>query len=105
MRLKPDWPDVLNNLAWFKAAYENEDFHNPNEAIGLARRACELTGYKTPSMLDTLGVAYAAVGRFTEAIETAEKAIGLAQEAKQAELIEDMESHLQLYKENKPYRD
>ena len=83
----------------------DEKLLNPTEAVRLAERACELTDYKQPGMLDTLGVAYAAAGRFTEAIETAEKAIGLAREAKQAELIEDMESHLQLYKKNKPYRD
>jgi hypothetical protein len=44
------------------------------EALSLARRACELTGYKHPGFLATLAVACAAAGRFEEAVSTAQKA-------------------------------
>jgi len=102
LRLKPDWPEVLNNLAWLKAAHENEPFYDPNQAVQLALRACELTANKVPNMLDTLSTAYAATGRNNEAIETAEKALSLARSAKQHKLAEQIEKHLQLYKNGKP---
>ncbi len=105
LRLDPDLPEVLNNLAWVKAAYKEENFHNPEEAIKLARRACELSGYNQPGMLDTLAVAYAAGGDFPEAIKTAERAIELARDMKQEDLAEGIHGRLELYKMNKPYQD
>lgn len=104
LQLTPEWTSVLNNLAWCKAAYENEKFHDPNEAVQLAQKACELTGHKEPALLDTLSVAYAAAGRFGQAIETAEKAIELALSSGQNELEEEIQKHLQLYKAGEPYR-
>ena len=71
MEFWPDWSSVLNNLAWAKANGENELLYEPEEAVRLARRACELTDFKEPALLDTLAVAYSAVGNFGEAVETA----------------------------------
>ena len=105
VRLTPNLAAARNNLAWVLATIDDEKVRNPGEAIRLAERACELTDYKRPRMLDTLGVAYAAAGRFTEAVETAEKAIGLARKAKQEKVAEDIRSRLELYKMNKPYSD
>ncbi len=105
IRLKPDWPEPQNNLAWLLATAEDEKLHNPAEAVRLAERACELSDYNQPGMLDTLGVTYAAAGRFTEAVKTAEKGIELAQQTKQETLAEDIQSRLELYKTNKPYHD
>ena len=104
LKLKPDWPDVLNNMAWCRAAYEAESFHEPDEAVQLAQKACELADYKEAGLLDTLSVAYAAAGRFGEAVETAQKAIDLALSSGQNELAEEIQKHLQLYKAGKPYR-
>jgi spermidine synthase len=104
LQLKPDWPEVLNNLAWSKAAYENESFHNPDEAVRLAQRACELTDYKSPPILDTLATAYAAAGNFSEAVKTAEKALKLAQSTKQPQFADEIKKHLELYKRGQPYR-
>ena len=103
LRLKPDWPDVLNNLAWVKAAYKNEHFHDPNEAIHLAQRACELAGYISAPMLDTLATAYAAGGNFPEAVKTAEKALDLARSEGQNELAIQIQEHLELFKSGRPY--
>ena len=103
--LEPDWAEACNNLAWVLATIEDEKLRNPAEAIRLAERACELTDYKQPGMLDTLGVAYAAAGRFAEAVKTAEKGIELARDAKDEKIAEDIRSRLELYKMNKPYRD
>ena len=104
LKRKPDMVSVLNNVAWLKAAHEKEPFFNPDEAVRLAEQAAELTKRKNPSLLDTLSVAYAAAGRFNEAISTAQKAIELAKSSDKDKLAEEITKHLQLYKAGKPYR-
>jgi len=104
VNLRPDWAEAHNNLAWVLATIEDENLRDPAEAIRLAERACELTGYNEPGMLDTLGVAYAAAGRFDEAVEIAEKAKELAVASGRKGLISDIEKHLELYKLGRSFR-
>jgi protein O-mannosyl-transferase len=103
LRIKPDEIGPMNNLAWFLAAGRETEVHNPDRAVKLARRVCELTDYKKPEFLDTLAVAYAASGDFSKAIETTEKALRLCQSSDQEMLKKELESHLALYKAGKPY--
>ena len=103
IQLDPNQVGVLNNLAWLLAATDDEQLKNSEKAIEYAQRACKLTDYNQPEILDTLGVAYAAAGKFDDATQTAEKAIGLAREAKQAELAASIEERLKLYKLKLPY--
>jgi len=98
LRLKPDYPAVLEWLAHILIMDRKTDFYNPTEAVRLAERSCELTGYRQAQMLDTLSVAYAAVGRLDEAIATAERAFDLASSAGQKEMAEHINNRLQLYK-------
>jgi len=104
VRIEPNWPEPRNNLAWLLATVEDEKLRNPSEAVRLAERACELTNYKQPGMLDTLAVAYASAGRFADAVKTAEKARELASASGQEKLATDIEKHLELYKLGRPYR-
>ena len=103
LRLKPDWVEPMNDLAWFLAASQKTTAHNPDKALRLAQRACELTNYSKPELLDTLAVAYAAAGSFSKAIETAEKALELCRSPKQKTLKDEIENRLVLYKTGKPY--
>ena len=83
-----------------------EDIELPSEiydAIKFAKKACELTKYKQPEVLDTLAAAYASAGRFSEAVTTAEKALQLAQASQQDKLIVGIQKHLKLYKAEQPY--
>ena len=77
----------------------------PEEAIRLAERACELTQYKSPLIFDTLAAAYAAAGRFPEAAGTAEKAVELAGASGQKQLADVIRSHLLLFEAGQPFRD
>ena len=104
LRLKPDWLSLMNNLAWLLATNKETELHNPEEAVQLAERASELTNYEEPSVLDTLAAAYAAADRFSEAVATAEKALGLAQSSGQNQLAEEIQNRLRLYKVGQPYR-
>jgi arylsulfatase A-like enzyme/Tfp pilus assembly protein PilF len=103
LKIKPDLPELLNNLAWAKAAYPDQSIYDPNTAVGLATRACELTNYADASMLDTLGVARAASGDFAGAVEACEKAIEKAKAAEQTELATEAQAHLELFRSGKSY--
>lgn len=105
IEIKPDWPEVYNNLAYLLATIEDKNVRNPKKAIKFAEHACELTEHEKPDMLDTLGVAYAADGRFSDAVKTAERAKKQAIDLGNQELVKEIQQHLDLYKQNKPYRD
>ena len=98
LQFKPDWPEALNYLAWLKTAYEKEDFYDPDGAVNLALRACELTEYKNPVMLNILSSAYAATGKLPQAIEIVQKALDLAQSAGQLQMVSEIQGRLELYK-------
>ncbi len=104
LTFRPDYLVALNNLAWILATCENEQLRNPVEAVGFAKRACELTSYKEAKILDTLGVAYAATGEFAEAVSITEKAVELAKASGDDELANDLQRRLGLYKTDQPYR-
>lgn len=71
------------------------------QAVQLAKRCCDLTGYDRPPTLDTLAAAYAESNQFDEAIQWLNKAIKLTPLADQAEL----KKRLELSKASKPYRE
>ncbi len=104
LRIKPDVPEVQNNLAWLLATLAPTDGGDPVRAVTLAERACALTGHQMAPYLDTLAAAYAAAGRFNDAIATAEKAIELARTAGLPQVVSEIESHIELYRSGHPYR-
>ena len=80
---------TLNNLAWILATTEDETIRNPSEAVEYAKRACRLMSDE-PALMDTLAVAYAAVGNFTDAIRIAQRAIELAQADNDKALVDEI---------------
>jgi serine/threonine-protein kinase len=103
LQLEPDQAHVLKNLAWILATSKDVKLQNPNGVVKLAVRACELTEYNQPEFLDTLAAAYAAAGRFSQAIQTAEKAINLAENTGMTDLAERIRKRLELYQAGQPY--
>ena len=75
INLMPGEAGSYNNLAWLRATCPDAQFRNGEQAIKLARKACELTGWNDFSTLDTLATAYAATGNWKEAVKWQEKAI------------------------------
>ncbi len=97
LTIEPDSAKAMNYLAWILAAFNEEEFHNPQQAIKLAEYACELTHYKNAGFLETLSVAYAAGGKFPQAIETAQLALKIAQDSNQNDAAEKIRKSLSLY--------
>jgi protein O-mannosyl-transferase len=97
----PDCAEAGNNLAWILGTAQPGEGRDGDRAVRLAEHACELTGNNDPDYLDTLGVAYAAEGKFAQAEEVTERAIGLARSAGEAGLIQRMQDRLALYRANR----
>jgi protein O-mannosyl-transferase len=103
IELNPDNIDALDKAGWFLAVRGKVSVEKANQAIVYAQHACELTKYAVPAHLDTLGVAYAAAGRFDEAKAAAEKALKLARETGQEDLADAIENRIKLYDAGQPY--
>ncbi|MGH0029150.1 MAG: tetratricopeptide repeat protein [Myxococcota bacterium] len=102
LRLDPDLATAQNNLAWILAVSADPEVRDADEAIRLAEAARARTP-DDPAVLDPLGAAYAASGRFKEAIATAERASELAREAGALALSQEMARRRGLYVRGKAY--
>jgi spermidine synthase len=105
VELKPDNVPVLNDLAWLLATTGDVSAEDANKAVKYAQHVCDLTGYKKPEFLDTLAVAYAAAGRFEDAVNTANQAIDIARAGNQEDLANEIQSRMKLYQAGQPYRE
>ena len=103
VRIRPDSVLARSRLAWILATLPQAEGGDAVRAVGLAQRACELTGNRGAANLDVLAVAYAATGRFDDAVATAQKAVELARAAPQPKLAQEIESRLELYRSGRAY--
>lgn len=101
IRNNPTHHKAYNNLAWIYAASPDAAIRDGRQAVALAARACELTGFTKPEPLDSLAAAYAELGDFSRAVHYQEQALQLAP----PHLKNSFEEHLGFYRQGKPYRD
>ena len=71
------WPAAISDLAWLLATTVDDRFRSPGEAVALAEQAVALTADRNVRLLDILAAAYAAAGRFDDAVSTAQQALDL----------------------------
>jgi tetratricopeptide (TPR) repeat protein len=103
LALDPNNVDTLNNVAWLMATVSEVSVQDANKAIELSERACELTKYKKPGPLDTLAAAYAAAGRFDDAMTTAQQAIDAAKAGGREGLADEIQNRMKLYQAGRRY--
>jgi hypothetical protein len=101
VRLYPNNPGALNNLAWTLAANPNPKLRNGREAVQLASKAVELTGQQKAVFIGTLAAAYAEDGQFAKAVEMANKAREVALLSNQLEMAVIYEQLSKLYSAGK----
>jgi Flp pilus assembly protein TadD len=105
LALAPNDAHTLNELAWLLATCPEPSVRNGPEAVALARRACDLaTEDQAPRFIDTLAAAYAESGQFAEAVAAAQRAAALARKAGKEGEAEQFQARLELYRQEKPYR-
>ena len=105
LRQRPDDPALLNDTAWMLATNPNASIRNGAEAVELAGRAVRLSGGREPAVLGTLAAAYAEAGRFSEAQDTARKALDLAARQDNHPLAESLKGKILLYEAGTPFRE
>ncbi|MGD0744055.1 MAG: tetratricopeptide repeat protein [Verrucomicrobiota bacterium] len=103
LQIKPDHVETQNNLALVLATCPQASLRNGKQAVALAQRANQLTGDANPAMLGTLAAAYAEVGRFPEAVETAQRALQLAESQSNAKVADALRSQLKFYQAGLPF--
>jgi spermidine synthase len=102
-RLRENWPAALRALAWILATHADERIRRPDEAVQLAELAAELTARRDALVLDTLAAAYAASGRFDQAIQTAERALEMVSPEKRGRATEPIRRRLDGYRQRRAY--
>jgi len=101
IRQKPDYVKAHYNLAWVLATTDPQSGGDPRRAVALAQRACQLAGEDSPLGFDVLAAAYAAAGRFPEAVATAQKGVHAASLAGETILSQQIEARRKLYRQNR----
>jgi Flp pilus assembly protein TadD len=104
-RLEPDWRPILNRDAWELATSPDSLNRNGKSALLKARVLNQASSNGEARFLDTLGAAYAEVGDFTRAVESAKAALLAASSDPRSGNIDDIKRRLQLYEQQKPFRD
>jgi Flp pilus assembly protein TadD len=97
LALIPDNVETLDNLAWLLATASPASLRNGTESVEFAERAAKLTGGKDPSILNTQSAAYAAAGRFEEALATAHQALKLAEARFDSALVGTLQKEIRFY--------
>jgi len=98
VRIRPDFMRAANNLAWLLATARDPSLRDPALAVKLAEQALARLPTPDPSLLDTLAAAYAAAGRFDEAIATGQRAVAESEASGPPELTRDLRARLALYR-------
>ncbi len=70
-------PEVMSRLAWILATAEDRTLRNGSEAVKIARRLADLSGYKDPVVLNILAAAFTEVGAQRSAGSIARRALNL----------------------------
>jgi tetratricopeptide (TPR) repeat protein len=102
LMVQPNAPEAHAELAWLLGTHPDPRIRDPREAVRLAERASRLTDRKDAAVLDVLAAAYAATGRFSEAVATARAALALLPD--RSEFATSIQQRLDLYTKGRPYQ-
>ena len=104
VRINSRHVDGLNALARLLGSSRERRFRNGRQAVTLAERAT-LIDSKNPVLFDTLAIAYAEAGMFSDAINMTAKGVELAMQRGWDELADNMRRRAEFYKQEKKYRE
>ena len=105
LAVQPDNGNAASNLAWVLATCPEDSIRDGTRAVELAEKAMRLSGGKIPMIFRVLAAAYAENGRFSDAIDTAQRGADLANRTGNPALASELESNIALYQSGRPLRD
>lgn len=103
LQLNPNDARIQNNLAWLLAAGPSVSLRDGSQAVFHAMEANVMTGGANPIILHTLAAAYAQAGRFSEAVQTEQQAVQLAEAQSNRVMAGQLQLELKLYRVGKPF--
>jgi len=105
LAIQPDNGNALSNLAWIFATSPDDSLRDGAKAVQLAEDALRISGRRIPIIFRTLAAAYAETGEFSQAIQTAQQGIELANSQGNFSLATELQGNITLYQEHQPLRD
>jgi tetratricopeptide (TPR) repeat protein len=105
LAIEPENGNAASNLAWVFATCPQDSVRDGGRAVELAEKALRVSGGKIPMVFRILAAAYAENGRFSQAIETAQRGAELANNQGNPGLAAELQSNIALYQARKPLRD
>ena len=103
VELAPDVAFAQNALGWLRATAPDAKVRDGKKGrLAAARKACELTDFKSGTYLDTLAAAHAEAGDFAAAVEWQGRALEAPDFPKSD--LDNGKKRLQLFKDKTPYR-
>jgi tetratricopeptide (TPR) repeat protein len=103
--INPDDTETMNNMAWILATSPDPMIRDGTKAVALAERAVLLTDNKEERTLATLAAAYAEIGRFPEAVKSAQRALQLVINEGNNARADSIRSQIALYQSGAAFRD
>src|SRR5205823_5434618 len=97
LELQPDNVVFQNSLAWMLAAAPKANLRDGARALELATKADQSTGGNNPIALRTLAAAYAEAGDFSNAVQTSQSALQLAEAQSNPQLADSLRREIKLY--------
>lgn len=105
VRLRPNWVEAINNLAWMLATHPSSTFRDAADAVKFAQRAVEITQSRNPLTLDTLAAAFARAEQFTDAVTTAQAALQIANAGGDTNLVAQIQRRLNGYQNGEAHQE
>jgi tetratricopeptide (TPR) repeat protein len=99
-----DYDVPLFNLASLLATCSNARLRDPDRAVRLAERGCQVAGSPDAYRLGILATAYGEAGRFEEAVAATQKAIEAARTSGNANELERLRGYLRRFDNRSPPR-
>ncbi|MHC4402319.1 MAG: tetratricopeptide repeat protein [Planctomycetota bacterium] len=93
----PKFVPALLGLASIRIRDDQPELYNVDEALALAKKACDVTGHEHPAAMEILAAVYVAAGQLGDAVRTAKSALELARGAGDQDLADRIQKKLDLY--------
>ena len=104
LALSRDNVQALSGLAWIRATAADPSLRDAAEAVLLAERADAAARQQDVTALDALGAAYAAAGRYEDAVRAARSGLDLAAASGRTAVAEQFRLRIDLYRNKQSLR-